>query len=614
MGVADFTNNKTTNGNPPSGMPPKIPGPPNIEDMLGENIDPVSLLINYNEEFATSGTTLFRDEIVRQTLSILIGKNKPNALLIGPAGVGKTKIAEDIAYRLKNDDPLIPDKLKGYTIYELPISNIVAGSGIVGQTEKKIQAVIDFVEDPNEKAILFIDEIHQLTDSSKPTYQKIAQILKPALARGKMHVIGATTTQEAKDLTDDPAFNRRFSKLIVDELTKDQTVKILENARTSYIIHYGNKINIDNSIMPTIVELADQYKQAGSHRPDNAITLLDRAIADAVINRKIQEIEAKKLADNGDPTVLNMLQMQPFIPVSERQIKSTAIKLATGNSKPDTLDVDHLKEALSRIKGQDDILKDIIKKLRENEMNPWQKDYPFTMLFAGPSGVGKTEVTKIIAKEITGTKPIIINMTEYNSPASINRIIGSPAGYVGSDSHAELPFDSLESNPYQVILLDEFEKSDNAVRTLFMSAFDEGYIKTNRGSTIDFSKCIIIATTNATHTSSKKAIGFGKTTTSNKKAQIHDLTKCLDIALLNRFRQRIYTFHELDKDTYTEIVKETYTYELAVAKKSHKMTISLPDDIDPDALTKIVEDTYMPEFGARPIRDAVREYIMEQCL
>ena len=616
MGIKNFTgqdpdNNSNSGGLPPtggngSGMPAIFPS----MDIPGA-LDPMEMLINYNDEFKTAGPTLYREEVVQQTLSVLIGKNKPNALLVGPAGVGKTKIVEDIAYRLANDDPLIPDKLKGLIIYELPLSNVVSGSSLVGQLEEKVLAVVNFIEDPKNKAILFMDEIHQLVSSTSPTYQKVAQILKPALARGKMKVIGATTTQEAKDMMDDPAFNRRFSKIIVDELTKAQTVDILIAAKASFLAHHNHRIALNDDILQTVVELAEQYKPAGSHRPDNALTLLDRTIGDAIINRKKQEILLSK--DPNQATALAALKAIKQIPVTEKQIRQTAVKLATGNSKPDTLDIDALKQALSAIKGQDTIINQLILELRKHEMNLLPTTQPMTLLFIGPSGVGKTEVTKIIAHAITGCPPIVLNMTEYNSAASVNRIIGSPAGYVGSDSHAELPFDALESNPYQIILLDEFEKCDDAVKKLFMQVFDEGYLKTNKGSTIDFSRSIIIATTNAGHDIVEQPLGFmSHMTTQNTKTAVKDLTGYFDIALLNRFKDRI-TFNAISKDVYREIIIAKYHKDLDIIRAS-KQRVTLPDDIPDDILNKIVEETYVPEFGARPAAKAVEDFIYGEVL
>lgn len=616
MGIKNFTGTGGdpngpggVNGIPTGGMPNGMPtGVPGID--LGV-IDPKEILIDYNKKFVAAGPTLFRDEVIQQTLGVLIAKNKPNAMLVGPAGVGKTKIVEDIAFRLATDDPLIPDKLKGLTIYELPLSALVSGSSLVGQLEEKTLAVIEFLKDPANKAIVFIDEIHQLVSASSPTYQKIAQILKPALARGEMRVIGATTTQEAKDLMDDPAFNRRFSKIIVDELTKQQTVQILIAAKAGFMAHHNHKIALNDDILGTVVDLAEQYRPAGSHRPDNALTLLDRAIGDAVVSRKKQEILLS--ADPANAAALAALKAIKQIPITERQVRQTAIKLATGNSKPETLDVDKLKAALTAIKGQDSILDHLIRELRKHEMNLMPSNQPMTMLFIGPSGVGKTEVTRIIAKELTGCEPIILNMTEYNSSASVNRIIGSAAGYVGSDSHAELPFDSLESNPYQIILLDEFEKCDEAVKKLFMQVFDEGTLKTNRGNTVDFSKAIIIATTNAGYTVHKNTLGFsGAGAQTPVKTAIRDLSQFFDIALLNRFKDHI-TFQPIGRDVYRDILSAKYHSMLEAIRSGHSH-VTLPDDIPDTDLDRMVEETYVPEFGARPARKAVEDYIYDQVL
>lgn len=611
MGISNFTgnngnNNSGGNGGTPGGMPPGFPGLGHSS--IGGNIDPMEMVINYNDKYKNGSPAMFRDELIHQTMGVLIGKDKPNALLIGPAGVGKTKIPEHIAMLLANDDPILPDRLRGNIIYELPLSNIVAGSSFVGQVEEKIKAVIDFMADPANKAILFIDEIHQLVGDSQ-TYGKIAQILKPALARGEIKVIGATTVQEATNLADDPAFNRRFSRLIVDELTREQTAEILLMAKMGFFTHYGNKVTIDDTLMPIVVDIADQYSSAGSHRPDNALTLLDRACGDAIMARKIMEQSAQN-----DPNMLAAIKSMPIIPITERQLRKTAIKLMTGHSKRENLDVQSLTDHLSVIKGQDDIIAELIRDLRRYDLKLFPQNTPLTFLFAGTSGVGKTEVTKIIAKEMTGVKPIMLNMGEYHSPASINRIIGAPAGYVGYDSHGELPFDALESNPYQIILLDEFEKCDRAVQRLFMSAFEEGYIKTSKGKIIDFSKSIIIATTNAAHKGENKSLGFVDNNSGAKsvRTQVNDLSKWFDAELLNRF-YKIITFHELNEDIYREILVSRYHDEVARIRQNNRR-ISLPDDIPNTELDEIVRTTYVPAFGARPAGKAVREYIENQVL
>lgn len=626
MGLTDFTNpprrddddpnvnggNGNNGGIPPfGGMGILIAQPNGGGKQKGAQQDVSELFINYNEKFKNHSKVLFRDEVIEQLLSILIGKDKPNGLLIGPAGTGKTAIVETIATMLANNDPLIPDQIKDYTIWELPLSNVVAGASLVGQLEDNVKMVVDKMSDPDEKAILFIDEIHQLINGNQ-TYDKIAQILKPALARGNLHVIGATTLQEANNLMSDPAFNRRFSRVIVDELSRTQTVEILKSAKQSFINHYIS-IAINDDLLETVSVLADQYRPAGSHRPDNALTLLDRTIGEAIINRKVQ-INNLQTKVNNDPNdivsqnMLTMLQSAPTIPITENQVKKTAISLATGNSKRDAIDMNHVKMSFARIKGQDEATEECLKMMARSESNLFPKKSPTTMMFIGPSGVGKTEIAKIIAQEMTGHEPIILNMTEYSDPSTINRIIGAPAGYVGSDSHAELPFDGLEANPFAVILLDEFEKAHPAVQRLFYTVFDEGVLVDNHGKKIDFSKAIIIATTNAANQEAKNKLGFG-TDDATHKASIKELSKFFDPALLNRFNHRVQ-FNKISKDVYKSIIEDIYARESARIIADNK--VSLPVNIPDDELNEIVKTSYHEEFGARPAFQAVKKFIEDQ--
>lgn len=605
MGLNNFTGSTGSGGNTggSTGTPP-IPSAPSAAGLFGKQIDVNDYLINYNIKYKNAGPTLFRENIVEQTLSVLDGKYKPNALLIGAAGVGKTKIVEDIAFRIANNDPIIPPRLQGATIYELPLSGLVAGAGIVGEQEERLKAIIDFASDPKNNAILFIDEIHMICDSHSTTYDKIAQQLKPALARGDMRVIGATTLQESGKFFTDPAFNRRFSRIIVDEFTRDQTIEILKNLKPTFFKHYRNKILIDDDTLVNVATIADQFTFAGSHRPDTAITLLDRACSDALMLRTRMEIDAQN-----DPALLQAIRSVPLVPLTEKQIKTTAHTLMTGHAKKEDLDLEKLKENLQVIKGQDDILDKVIEQLVSYDKNLYPKKKPLTLLFAGSSGVGKTEITKIIAESMTGVPPIILNMTEYHSSASINRIIGSPAGYAGCDSDAELPFDCLESNPYQIILLDEFEKCNISVQRLFMSAFDEGYIKTSMGKIVDFSKAIIIATTNAACITKKNVLGFSESnsTQRSKTILIEELSKHFDKELLNRFED-IFEFNSLSKDIYRDIISDIYHRDITRIKSEHKR-VTLPDYMPDDDLDEIVETTYVESFGARPAGKAVRKYI-----
>lgn len=610
MGLSNYTTG--SGGNPPAGGSTPPPAMPSMSGMAGQMNSVTDMLINYNERFKAAAPTLFREEIITQTISVLIGKNKPNALLVGQAGVGKTKIAEDIARLIANDDPLIPRNLKDHIIYELPLSSLVAGAGIVGELETRVTALIDFVCDPKNKAILFIDEIHQLMSETSSTYEKIAQILKPALARGDMHVIGATTLQESRSFDDDPAFSRRFSRLIVDELNREQTLEILTLARPALSLHYKSQVTVTDDVLAAVTVVADEYAKAGHHRPDNAITLLDRAMADTVLNYNKQLADATAA---GDSNMVAILQGMTTTPLTERRVREVAIRLMTGHARKDGLNLQKLTAELSRIKGQDTITAQLAEALRRDDLGVFPRTKPLAWMFAGVSGVGKTEVAKIIAQELTQQPPIILNMTEYHTSASINRIIGSPAGYVGSTSDAELPFDCLESNPYRVILLDELEKGDKSVQRLFMSALDEGYIRTSRGKVVDFSKAIVIATTNAAkEVTTKKVVGFGNQTAPTTGGLVKALGEHFDAEFLGRFTQ-IVGFNPLTPEVYSDILQGAYVRERElILENQPRRAAALPLTIPNDELEEMVRGTYLEAQGARPAGRAARRFIEDTLL
>lgn len=533
--------------------------------------------------------TLFRDVTIADICSVLISEMKPNALMIGPAGCGKTHIAEELAWRIRKRDKRIPKPLYGYRIVSLNLSDIVSGCGLVGDVERKVRNLVDYLEKKENKVILFIDEIHLLFGSD--VYKKVAQILKPALSRGKFMVIAATTTQEVKALDEDPAFNRRFTRVLVDELTAEQTKQILVNVMRKMAKHYDIPNECCCGSEEIIVKTADEFCSVGSHRPDNALTLMDRVFA-----AKAMQIYAELPGHEQC--------------IDERFVEYVAFRLTSGNSAMKKFDERRFTEALLPIKGQGNILKELVRVIKLHDMHVRPRTKPLTFLFAGPSGVGKSEVAKIVAREYLGEKPIVLNMAEFKSSASINRIIGAPAGYIGSDSNRELPFDALETNPYQLILLDEFEKCDRSVQRLFMSAFDEGYMKTNLGKEIDFSKSIIIATTNAGCTSKVGSIGFGSEDSENGLS-VSDLAEYFDVELINRFTHK-YTFNSITREVYTEIIKDSLGSEIAGLRLDRFGEDAR--DIFNDATTikdieALVEKSYDPKLGARPAKTVVLEYI-----
>lgn len=608
MGLSNFTPTDI-GGSGSSSSGPSVPLSALFGPTLTGGSDINDMLINYNETYKSATPALFRDEIVTQTMSIISSSRKPNALLVGPAGVGKTAIVEEIARRIANKEASVPPQLANTTIYELPIATLVAGAGIVGDLENRITEIIKFAQDANNDALLFIDEIHLIADSNNTTYAKIAQILKPAMARGYIRVIAATTMGEAKKLDDDPAFKRRFSSVIVDELTREQTRQILDIVLPGMLTHYQNKVTVAPDVLDEIVMTADRLMSTG-HRPDTAITLLDRALSHSVISHHaaIQEALA-----SGNTTSAQMLQQITHIPLTAKRLNTIAMLLVTGQSQPPHLDAQALQTELSRLRGQEEVLPRIVDALRRRELNVFPSTRPTSWLFAGASGVGKSETATIISSMVTGQKPIILNMAEYHDSASINRIIGSPTGYVGSDSAKERPFDTLASNPYRVIVLDEFEKADMSVQRLFLSALDTGEIQMANGPAVDLSRCIVIATTNAGRQKlSGSQMGFGDHKHSvSKQSLTKELQKSFDAELLGRFDDLI-AFMPLGADDYAQILRDEYDRQVKrICTERPDLSF---DPIDDDTIARLVDETWLVDQGARPAIRAIRALIEDTLL
>lgn len=609
MGLSNFTPTDIGGGSNSGSGGPSIPLSSLLNPTLTGGSDINDMLINYNETYKSATPALFRDEIVTQTMSIISSSRKPNALLVGPAGVGKTAIVEEIARRIANKEASVPPQLANTTIYELPIATLVAGAGVVGDLENRITEIIKFAQDVNNDALLFIDEIHLIADSNNTTYAKIAQILKPAMARGYIRVIAATTMGEAKKLDDDPAFKRRFSSVIVDELTREQTRDILDIILPGMLTHYQNKVTVAPDVLDEIVMTADRLMSTG-HRPDTAITLLDRALSHSVISHHaaIQEALA-----SGNTTSAQMLQQITHIPLTAKRLNTIAMLLVTGQSQPPHLDVTALQTELSRLRGQEEVLPRIVDALRRRELNIFPSTRPTSWLFAGASGVGKSETATIISSMVTGQKPIILNMAEYHDSASINRIIGSPTGYVGSDSAKERPFDTLASNPYRVIVLDEFEKADMSVQRLFLSALDTGEIQMANGPAVDLSRCIVIATTNAGRQKlSGSQMGFGDHKHSvSKQSLTKELQKSFDAELLGRFDDLI-AFMPLGADDYAQILRDEYDRQVKrICAERPDLSF---DAIDDDTINRLVDETWLVDQGARPAIRAIRALIEDMLL
>lgn len=621
MVVHNFTGNSggnNTNGNPPSGNIPN--GNHNFGSRYQPNPNPgptvPDSLLNFNDRYKNKSNCKFREDVIDQTLSVLIGQEKPNPLLIGEAGVGKTKIAEELAHRLANNHVTIPDLIKGSVIFGFQPSNLVAGTGVRGQLEEKVKELLEFASDKKNKAILFIDEIHMLF-SGDPSYEQISQILKPALSRGDIKVIGATTMSEAQKLYKDPAFERRMQSVIVNELTEDQSLEILESIAPTTSSRY-NTIPLTTDLLRFMVDMSQKYSNGKSHQPDASVTLLDRVCAQLHVKRK-RDIENAKDPNTGNPQLLQILQTTPIV-VNETNIEGIAVSLLRGHASNPTVDYD---EATTEIKetvlGQDEQIDFVMSKIKGRSLGLFETTKPLAFLWAGNSGTGKTELAKQLAKRIVDTELIIINMNELSESHHTARLIGAPAGYVGYDSMQELPLDPLKTNPYRVILLDEFEKAHREVRRLFMSALDEGYMKTARGERIRFDKAIIIATTNEGFSNKKEPVicGFGQQTSqeSNLNATLDRFGDTFEPEILNRFQNNIVGFNDITKEVYATILQNVYKKRLEyIATKKPKYRKRFADELDDITLQQLVDESYVKEFNARPSQATIDNYIESQII
>lgn len=599
-----MTKFKDLSGKTPSpfGNYPSIGGLHMITQQENEN-SIEDKLNNLNEKIKID-LTKFRDKEIEKLVSALISKKKSNALLIGDAGVGKTQIVESLAYKIKHNDPLIPDSLKNYTVYELPIVNLIAGNGVVGSLEKDIKDVIEFAK--NEKAILFIDEIHQILSRNDSVNNKIAQILKPELARGEIKVIAATTTQESRSLETDPAFKRRFQKILINELTKNETLEVLRFARNDIMSFYKDKIVITDKDLEWFLKYSEEYKDSNSHRPDSALTLMDRTCANAIVKRQ------KVLKETKDPQVLSILNQNPDILLGDDKIKETAKLMISSEAKDKDIDNNDFLKEFASIKGQDEIINKLIKRISKEKLNLFPTNKPLSFLFAGKSGVGKTEIAKIVAKYLLDESPIKLNMAEYSNEISLTKLLGSSAGYVGFNDNNEGVFDKLKSNPYQVVILDEFDKAHPNIQKLFMNVLDEGFMDTNNNGRIDFSKAIIIATNNHgfTENTKTKTIGFNTIKENKKEKAINNLKTLYPVELLNRFTD-IYEFNPISKDVYEEILEDVYEKEVKRIKESHP-NIKLNNSLNKNDLKCLSDETYSKDFNARPAFKTIKEYIENQ--
>lgn len=530
--------NFTSNQNGQQGATPPIPPAATPAQAQDDASGLKSMLVDYNKRFVSAAPAKYRDHEVFQVISQLMMSQKSCSLLVGAPGVGKTKIVEEIARLIAVQSPYTA-ALQGYTIYELPLTNLMAGTSFRGQLEERVQNLVAWLE--KEKVILFIDEVHQLM-SEHSGYEGVSQALKPAMARGGIKMIAATTLQESKTLLEDPAFNRRFNRVQVCELSIEQTKDIIETVYLPKMSsHYS--CGFANGIAEKVVQAAERSKTIKSHRPDNAITLLDQVCASTVLQRNYN------IATCPDPNLKQHMQSAAVV-INAAHVESWG-KEQTFNLPADFSAVKN--KIMLRDGAVDGLYAAIADYVRFDSIFPSGK--PFRIALKGQPKSGRTTLMAQAAI-LVDEDPVYLDLADYSDAPSLNRIIGSPLGYVGSDSKQEMPFDIIESSPRKIIILDNLDKCHPVVKDFFESAMGTGLIKYADNRVIDISKCIVLCSEEIKGRARK--IGF---------VESKDPVSGSEIEL-----------EALDHDEMTACAAAMVRDMVAVLKTEHQKYSSLPDD------------------------------------
>lgn len=581
-----------------------------------------------------------RDKEIARTIQILSRRQKNNPCLIGEPGVGKTAIAEGIAQKIAAGE--VPFNLKDKKVYLLDLTALIAGTQFRGQFESRMKALIDEIKNAGN-IILFVDEIHNLvgTGGDNEGSMNAANILKPALSRGEVQVIGATTFKEyRKYIEKDSALERRFQPVTVNEPSVSDTEQVLLGIRQYYEEHH--KVKITDELLKMCAVLSERYIN-DRFLPDKAIDLLDEACACRSIRstelskldsvkkelekeeQNVAEIEEaaepdfEKLA-NAKAEVLRLKKdleeaeaAAEKVYVTEEDL-SKVIELWTGIPASKVVESEYKKlenlenKLREKIIGQDEAVSLVCKAIKRTRVQLSKRRRPASFIFVGPTGVGKTELVKVLASELfDGTDPLIrLDMTEYMEKYSVSRLIGSPPGYVGYDEAGQLT-EKVRRKPYSVVLFDEIEKAHPDVMNILLQILDEGRVTDSQGRTVNFENTIIVMTSNAGSTDKSTGIGFNKTESEvSKEKSMKALSDFLRPEFLSRIDE-IVTFAPLTKENYESIaalmldeMKDPLAEKGITLKYSKK------------ALTAIADKAFGQKFGARDIRRVIREEIEDK--
>lgn len=582
-----------------------------------------NFLINLNEEVKDNfEPILFRDGELERVIQILLRKTKNNPVLIGEAGVGKTAIADLLAYEIVNNK--IP-RLKGYTVYSLNIAAFMSGTKFRGSFEEKFNTLISKLD---SKSILFIDEMHLVMGAggSEQSDIDLSNLLKPYLSKGKLKVIGATTLNEYRIIEKDPAFSRRFLPVKVKPLNSAQTLIVLQNIRSYFESHHGVEV-LDESLK-TIINLSDEYIHE-RYFPDKAIDVLDEACSLVSLEQNSIPVKEIKLLETELEQLVNTLDLKNAPDLKQKIAEAKKLKKVNPDhiliavEKMTNIPVTQLtKEEKTRLKnlestlkkrliGQLEAIETLTKAVKRSRLKLKKIQKPTVLFFAGPTGVGKTESVKALAESLFGNEESMIrfDMSEYMEEHSLSKLIGSPPGYIGHEDEGQLT-EKIRRNPYSIILLDEFEKAHTNITNLFLQLFDDGRLTDSKGRTIDFKNTIIILTSNI-GVKEKQNVGFGSMPKETKTMEA--LEKAYPPEFLNRIDE-IVTFKQLTEQDIIKIVDiRIKEYQESLKDKGIEFKI------EQGAKSYLAKKGYSPTLGARPlarvitreIEDLIVDHILE---
>ena len=576
-----------------------------------------------------------RDSEIARVIEILNRRSKNNPVLTGEAGVGKTSVVEGLAQKIVDGD--VPQKLLDKELIRLDVVSLVQGTGIRGQFEERMQQLMDQVRQ-NDKIILFIDEIHEIVGAgSAEGSMDAGNILKPALARGELQLIGATTLNEYRKIEKDSALERRFQPVRVSEPTPEQTLIILQGLRPKYEEYHHVKYS--DEALEAAVKLSHRYIQ-DRFLPDKAIDLLDESGSKKNLTLKIvdpKEIDERiEAAEKEKDAALNAEDYEKAAYYRDqllnlRNMKENPTSMDNNNSVTEkdiqlivetktNIPVGELQEKEQKqlknldadlkahVIGQDEAIEKVSKAIRRNRVGFSRKNRPIgSFLFVGPTGVGKTELARQLANEMFGTEDSILrfDMSEYMEKHAVSKMIGSPPGYVGYEEAGQLT-ERVRRNPYSIVLLDEVEKAHPDVMHLFLQILEDGRLTDSQGRVVSFKDTIIIMTSNAGTGDQEASVGFGAALSGTTRSIIDKLGNYFKPEFINRF-DAIVEFKSLSKEDLTSILTLMLD-DVNNALADKEITIKVSDE----AKAKLIDLGYNPAMGARPLRRIIQDQIEDR--